>query len=49
MGLCKNCHIYKKLGKDCWYFWEGKKTCSQFRQTEEDEPSVTSDDNNIKS
>jgi len=36
--VCKNCHSYKVFGNKCWYFWEGKKSCSQHRSSQEQEP-----------
>lgn len=38
VSICDKCHMFKVFGKKCWYFWEDKKTCSQFRKTEADEP-----------
>ncbi|MFQ5474846.1 MAG: hypothetical protein ACE5DM_03340 [Candidatus Nanoarchaeia archaeon] len=26
---CKSCKTYKAHGKDCWYYWEEKRDCSQ--------------------
>ena len=36
--VCKNCHAFKSFGEKCWFFWERKKACSQFKQSAEDEP-----------
>lgn len=27
--VCKDCLNWQRYGKDCWYFWQGKKTCTQ--------------------
>ncbi|MBI2139083.1 hypothetical protein HYU13_05825 [Candidatus Woesearchaeota archaeon] len=34
--ICKDCIRFKKFGKSCWVYWEGKKQCT-FRATREDE------------
>jgi hypothetical protein len=36
------------MGKACWYHWADKKTCSQFKESEEEDPKVKSEEN-IKS
>ncbi len=36
--VCKNCHAFKVFGEKCWFYWERKKSCSQFKQSPEDEP-----------
>ncbi|RLE44452.1 hypothetical protein DRJ16_02215 [Candidatus Woesearchaeota archaeon] len=28
--LCKNCDNWKRFGKGCWFYWEGKRRCTQF-------------------
>ncbi|PIN75984.1 hypothetical protein COV18_01005 [Candidatus Woesearchaeota archaeon CG10_big_fil_rev_8_21_14_0_10_37_12] len=38
MVVCTECHVYKTLKEKCWYYWEGKKKCSQFKQTAAAEP-----------
>ncbi len=38
MAVCDNCHAYKVFGNKCWFYWEHKKSCSQFKRTPEDEP-----------
>ena len=40
--VCEKCHTYKNVGEKCWYFWEEKKTCSQFKKTIDDEPKYES-------
>ncbi|MEK6848986.1 MAG: hypothetical protein AABY01_00265 [Nanoarchaeota archaeon] len=42
--ICKSCHMHKVLGEKCWYFWENKKACSQFRKDESSEPGFGSID-----
>lgn len=27
--VCKSCANYKIFKEKCWYYWEGKKECSQ--------------------
>ena len=36
-SICEKCYNFKLFGKDCWYYWEGKKECSKFRKDEDDE------------
>jgi len=36
--VCKNCHAFKVFGEKCWFYWERKKACSQFKRASEDEP-----------
>ncbi|HLF54564.1 MAG TPA: hypothetical protein VI612_02495 [Candidatus Nanoarchaeia archaeon] len=43
MSVCENCHSYKIFGKKCWFYWEDKKTCSQFKKAPEDEPQFSSE------
>lgn len=38
MTVCQNCHTHKTFGNKCWYYWERKKACSQFKRAAEDEP-----------
>jgi len=38
MSVCDNCHMYKTFGNKCWFYWEHKKTCTQFKRTAEEEP-----------
>ncbi|MBI4738533.1 hypothetical protein HY772_03065 [Candidatus Woesearchaeota archaeon] len=28
-AACDGCHSFKAFGKNCWYYWEFKKECSQ--------------------
>lgn len=28
--VCKNCALYKKFGNKCYFYWEGKRKCTQF-------------------
>ena len=41
---CDRCFNFKAFGNKCWFYWENKKTCSQFKKTLEDEPHVESDE-----
>ena len=41
--VCENCFTYKAFGSKCWFYWEGKRTCSQFRKTVDEEPHYQSD------
>lgn len=43
MSICQNCHNYQQHGTKCWFYWEKKKACSQFKRTPEDEPHYHSD------
>ncbi len=43
-SVCEKCHNFKVFGKKCWFFWEEKKTCSQFREAGEQEPHYESAD-----
>ncbi len=29
--VCQGCMNFKFFNTKCWFFWEGKKECSQFR------------------
>lgn len=33
--LCKGCVNWRVFGNRCWFYWEGKKECSQHRMDEE--------------
>lgn len=26
--VCEGCWRWEKFGKDCWYYWDGKKFCT---------------------
>jgi len=43
MAVCDKCHTFKVFGKKCWFFWEEKKACSQFRRHPEEEPRFESE------
>ncbi len=36
--VCRDCASWKLFGEKCWFFWEDKKECSQFRDDEMSEP-----------
>jgi len=38
MALCDDCAAYKTFGKKCWFYWEMKSKCSQFKKSHSDEP-----------
>jgi len=38
MAVCEHCQNYKIFGNKCWFYWEHKRACSQFKKTMEDEP-----------
>lgn len=40
--ICKNCHSFGVFGEKCWFFWQNKKACSQFKRSAEDEPNFCS-------
>jgi hypothetical protein len=40
--VCDSCHKFKAFGKSCWFFWEGKQTCTQFQREPTDEPHYES-------
>jgi hypothetical protein len=33
--ICKNCELYKEHEEECWFYWEGKKVCTQKEEIEE--------------
>jgi len=33
MALCDGCVNSKSFGKKCWFYWELKKQCSQFKKS----------------
>jgi hypothetical protein len=36
--LCKECASWNRHKEKCWFFWEGKKECSQFKDDDFSEP-----------
>ena len=44
MSVCDDCHNFKTFGKKCYYYWEKKKICSQFKNAPEAEPQVVGED-----
>ena len=40
--VCKECAAFKVFGEKCWFYWERKKACSQFKRTDADEPHFCS-------
>lgn len=43
-AVCEECHSYKVFGEKCWFFWNSKKSCSQFRGQPMEEPRFRSID-----
>ena len=44
MAVCRNCWNFKVFGKRCWYFWENKSKCSQYREFADEEPRFKVDE-----
>ena len=44
MAVCDKCFSFKVFGAKCWYYWENKKECSQFKRSPEDEAHFESDE-----
>ena len=40
--VCDACVSWKRFGAKCWFYWENKKTCSQFVANEFSEPQFKS-------
>ncbi|MBI4148551.1 hypothetical protein HY490_04630 [Candidatus Woesearchaeota archaeon] len=40
--VCDNCHVFKTFGTKCFYYWERKRACSQFKTDAEDVPNYKS-------
>ncbi|MCX8147399.1 MAG: hypothetical protein N3D84_02940 [Candidatus Woesearchaeota archaeon] len=36
--LCKDCANWKNFREKCWFYWEEKKECSQFKEDILSEP-----------
>jgi len=34
--VCKGCENWKEYGLACFYHWEGKRVCTQFKQNGEE-------------
>jgi len=43
MSVCEHCHNHKVFGSKCWFYWEKKKNCSQFKRSAEDDPQYRED------
>ncbi len=37
-SVCDSCESFKAFGKKCWFYWDEKQTCTQYRDTPEDAP-----------
>lgn len=37
MAVCDSCFNYKAFGKKCWFYWECKSQCSQFKDAPEED------------
>jgi len=48
MGVCESCWNKKAFGEKCWFYWEGKKTCSQFKKSPDSEPEFASEETFLK-
>lgn len=33
MAVCDKCFNFKAFGSKCWFFWECKRQCSQFKES----------------
>jgi len=42
MTVCKHCHAFQVFKDKCWYYWDGKSACSQFKQHAGSEPGFVS-------
>ena len=40
--VCEGCASFKVFGRGCWFFWEAKKECSQFRSGDTSNPEFKS-------
>jgi hypothetical protein len=40
--VCDACAAFKRFGTKCYFYWENKKTCSQFQVNDFAEPSFKS-------
>ncbi len=40
--VCKDCHSFQIFKEKCWFFWENKRACSQFRSSPNAEPTFVS-------
>lgn len=40
--VCQNCQSFQVFKDKCWFFWEGKRACSQHRASETGEPAFFS-------
>ena len=36
--VCDDCFSFKMFSEKCWFYWNGKKSCSQHRATQMEEP-----------
>ncbi len=36
--VCENCVAFKRFGDKCWFYWEGKRECTQFVRSDFAEP-----------
>ncbi|HLC47098.1 MAG TPA: hypothetical protein VJI75_05190 [Candidatus Nanoarchaeia archaeon] len=40
--VCTECVNWKDFKRQCWFYWESKKECSQFRNHIGEEPKIKS-------
>lgn len=48
MAACDSCHSYKAFGNKCWFYWKGKKTCTQHRKAPNSQPEFFSEELEIR-
>ena len=37
--VCKTCVVFKRHKDKCWYYWDNKKACTQYRESDFSEPA----------
>jgi len=42
-SVCQGCMSWKVFGHKCYFYWEQKKECSQFRKNQSQEPTYKED------
>ncbi|MBI2564578.1 hypothetical protein HYV79_01150 [Candidatus Woesearchaeota archaeon] len=38
MKVCEGCQNYKLFKEKCWFYWENKRICTQYRESFGQEP-----------
>lgn len=36
--VCKTCVVFKRHKDKCWYYWDHKKACTQYRGSDVSDP-----------